>query len=278
MGTLYLVATPIGNLEDITLRALRVLKEVPLIAAEDTRHTRGMLTHFGISTPLTSYFEHNKLQKVDQIVAALNNGDVALVSDAGTPTINDPGYELVREALKAGHQVIPIPGPSSPITALSASGLATNAFLFLGYVPRKKKEREENFAALMEAPYTLIYLESPNRVLETLGSLTAVLPDRQVVIARELTKKFEEFTRGTAAELLAKLTEAPKGEIVLLISGNDGSKPVDRIEDLDGRIRDLLAEGEPIKVIAANLSETSGVEKKKIYQRELEIKEELRDA
>lgn len=277
MGTLYLVATPIGNLEDITLRALRILKEVPLIAAEDTRHTRGMLTHFGISTPLTSYFEHNKLQKVDQILAALEQGDVALVSDAGTPTINDPGFELVREALQAGHEVIPIPGPSSPITALSASGLATNAFLFLGYVPRKKKEREDGFTALVDAPYTLIYLESPNRIMDTLESVAAVLPTRQVVIARELTKKFEEFTRGTAAELLAKLDEAPKGEIVLLISGNDGSKPAELLEDLDDRILAMLRSGEHIKTIAANLADTSGIEKKKIYQRALEIKENSRN-
>lgn len=277
MGNLYLVATPIGNLEDITLRALRILKEVPLIAAEDTRHTRGMLTHFGISTPMTSYFEHNKLQKADQILAALDQGDVALVSDAGTPTINDPGFELVREALQAGHQVIPIPGASSPITALSASGLATNAFLFLGYVPRKKKEREDGFAELRAAPYTLIYLESPNRVLDTLESVSAVLPDRQVVIARELTKKFEEFTRGTAAELLSTLKEAPKGEIVLLISGNDGSKPPERIEDLDDRIRVMLAAGDHVKAIAGSLAETTGLEKKKIYQRAVELKENVRD-
>jgi len=278
MGTLFLVATPIGNLEDITLRALRILKEVPLIAAEDTRHTRGMLTHFGISTPLTSYFEHNKLQKVEHILSALEQGNVALVSDAGTPTINDPGYELVKEAIRSGHQVVPIPGPSSPITALSASGLPTNAFLFLGYVPRKKKEREEALTALRDAPYTLIFLESPNRVADTLESVATTLPDRQVVIAREITKKFEEFTRGTAKDLLANLPESPKGEIVLLIGGSTGNQNGDLIEDLDDRIRVMLENGEHVKTIASSLADVSAIEKKNIYQRALEIKNSMRDA
>lgn len=278
MGTLYLVATPIGNLEDITLRALRILKDVQLIAAEDTRHTRGLLTHFGISTPTTSYFEHNKLQKVDQILNALAQGDVALVSDAGTPTINDPGFELVREALSAGYPVSPIPGSSSPIAALSASGLPTNAFLFLGYVSRKKKEREDVFADLAQAPYTLIFLESPNRLSDTLESVDTVFHDRQVVVAREITKKFEEFLRGTARELIEKLSESPKGEIVLMIEGNREKPLPEKIEDMDSLIGSMLAEGEHVKSIAALLAVGSGIEKKKIYQRALEIKDQMRDA
>lgn len=278
MGTLYLVATPIGNLEDITLRALRILKDVDLIAAEDTRHTRGLLTHYEIKTPLTSYFEHNKTQKIEPILSALAEGDVAVVSDAGTPTINDPGYELVREAINAGYPVVPIPGASSPITALSASGLATHAFLFLGYMPRKKSEREAVLKELTNSTATLVYLESPNRLIETLKSVSELLPDRQVVVARELTKKFEEFIRGTAIEILSGMSENPRGEIVLMIEGATGkTDSATKIEDLDDLIKIRLEEGEPVKSIANDLATTFGIEKKKIYQRTLELKEQLRD-
>src|SRR6185369_834005 len=159
MGILYLVATPIGNLEDISARALRILREARLIAAEDTRHTRKLLTHFDIHTPLTSYFEHNKLSKLDIILTALAEADVALVSDAGTPAINDPGYELVKAALAAGHTVSPIPGPSAPVAALAASGLPTDSFLYLGYLPRKSADRREVLRSVYELPHTLIFLE-----------------------------------------------------------------------------------------------------------------------
>ena len=164
MGNLYLVATPIGNLEDISQRALRLLRQVNLIAAEDTRQTRKLLAHFDIHTPLTSYFEHNKLGKIEQILAALERGDVALVSDAGTPGLNDPGFELVRSALAAGFTVSPVPGPSAPIAALVASGLPTDAFLYLGYLPRKSSERQQMLREVAELPYTLIFLETPHRL------------------------------------------------------------------------------------------------------------------
>lgn len=274
MGTLYLVATPIGNLEDITLRALRILGEVKLIAAEDTRHTRGLLSHYKISTSLTSYYEHNKLKKLDVILETLDGGDVALVSDAGTPTINDPGLELVRAALKAGHIVSPIPGPSSPIAALSASGLATHGFVFLGYVPRKNTERKQILSQLSELPFTLVFLESPNRLIDTLRLISLELPERQLVVARELTKKFEEILRGTANILLDKIKEAPRGEIVLLVEGNrlQQVNSMDN-DDLDAEIIQALNIGTPVKVISSILSDETGMEKKKIYQRVLELKE-----
>ena len=176
MGTLYLVATPIGNLEDITARALRVLREAALIAAEDTRHTRRLLTHFDIHTPVTSYFEHNKLQKLEAVVEALAQGDVALVSDAGTPALSDPGYELVRAALAAGFPVTAIPGPSALLTALVASGLPTDAFLYLGFLPRKEAERRRMLESVASEPRTLVAYEAPHRLLDTLAEVRAVRP------------------------------------------------------------------------------------------------------
>src|SRR5512137_293778 len=184
MGTLYLVATPIGNLEDMSPRAVRTLREARLIAAEDTRHTRQLLTYFDLHTPLTSYFEHNKLAKLDKILSALADGDVALVSDAGTPAINDPGYELVKAALNAGHTVSPVPGPSAPIAALAASGLATDAFLYLGYLPRNSAERRGLLQEVAGLPYTLVFLETPHRLKAALDDLLTVLGDRSMAAAR----------------------------------------------------------------------------------------------
>ncbi len=222
MGTLYLVATPIGNLEDLSPRALRILREARLIAAEDTRVTRKLLTHFDIHTPLTSYFEHNKLNKLDAILAALAEGDVALVSDAGTPTLNDPGYELVRAALEAGHKVSPIPGPSAPVAALAASGLPTDSFLYLGYLPRKLSERREFVGRIANSPYTLIFLETPHRLLDSLADLETILGDRQIAVARELTKVHEEIWRGTIAGAREYFAEhEPRGELTLVIHGKE---------------------------------------------------------
>jgi 16S rRNA (cytidine1402-2'-O)-methyltransferase len=222
MGTLYLVATPIGNLEDITARALRVLREVALIAAEDTRHTRGLLTHFDIHTPLTSYFEHNKISKLDSILEALRSGDVALVSDAGTPALSDPGYELVRAALAAGYPVVPVPGPSAVIAALVASGLPTDSFVYLGFLPRKDAERAALLASLAEERRTLVAYESPHRLLDTLTAIELTLGDRRVAVARELTKMFEEIYRGTASQAREHFTaRGVAGEITLVIAGAD---------------------------------------------------------
>src|SRR5215208_236671 len=227
MGTLYLVATPIGNLEDMSPRAVRILREVNLIAAEDTRHTGKLLKHFEIETPLTSYFEHNKLNKLDFILEKLSTGDVALVSDAGMPAINDPGYELVKAALAARNDVKPIPGPSAPITALTVSGLPTDSFLYLGYLPHKTSERHRKLEEVESQPYTLIFLESPYRIVEALEDILLILGDRNICVAREMTKMFEEYWRGDAKGAVEHFKSQPaRGEFTLVIEGKkeDGSQ------------------------------------------------------
>ncbi|HJS28397.1 MAG TPA: 16S rRNA (cytidine(1402)-2'-O)-methyltransferase, partial [Anaerolineales bacterium] len=221
MGTLYLVATPIGNLEDITRRAVRTLSEVSLIAAEDTRHTGQLLRRLEISTPLISYHEHNKEGRLEELLRALAGGDVALVSDAGTPLLNDPGYELVRAALAAGYEVSPIPGPSAPIAALISSGQPADAFLYLGYLPRRRSERIRALKEVAGLSYTLIFLETPHRLQAALEDILDVLDDRQIAVARELTKMHEEIFRGTAAEAKDHFSgPAPRGEITLVIAGS----------------------------------------------------------
>jgi len=267
MGVLYLVATPIGNLEDMSPRAVRILREVKLIAAEDTRHTAKLLNHFGIHTPTTSYFEHNKLTKLDRVLAALADGDVALVSDAGTPAINDPGYELVRAALASGFDVRLVPGPSSPVAALSVSGLPTDAFLYLGYLPHKKSERRNLLAQIADLRYTLIFLESPHRLTASLEDLLAVLGDRPVCVAREMTKLYEEFWRGTlsgAADAF-KAREA-RGEFTLVVGGQTAE---DRgrwtEEELLAAIETELRRGKSAKEISVELAEQSGWNKKEVY-------------
>jgi 16S rRNA (cytidine1402-2'-O)-methyltransferase len=267
MGTLYLVATPIGNLEDLSPRAVRILREARLIAAEDTRHTRALLNHFDLHTPLTSYFEHNKLSKLDAILAALSLGDVALVSDAGTPAINDPGYELVKAALQAGYAVSPIPGPSAPVAALAASGLPTDSFLYLGYLPRKSGERRAFVEKVLDAPYTLIFFETPHRLLEALSDLEAVLGDRQISIARELTKLHEQFVRGRISEVRAHFTEtAPRGEFVLVVAGAAQAESLLWSEaTLLAAIHQKIEAGQKTREIAAELAALSGWNKKEIY-------------
>ena len=267
MGTLFLVATPIGNLEDISARALRILRQVRLIAAEDTRHTRQLLTHFDIHTPLTSYYEHNKLSKLDRILAALAEADVALVSDAGTPAINDPGYELVRAALAAGHTVSPVPGPSAPIAALAASGLPTDTFLYLGYLPRKSGERREMLRSVEQLPHTLICLETPHRLLEALDDLSSVLGERQMAVARELTKLHEEIFRGTISAARAHfIVHEPRGEFTLVLDGrrttDDGRWAEER---LLAAIEESRVEGKPAKELAAELAKQSGWPRREIY-------------
>ena len=221
MGTLYLVATPIGNLEDITLRALRVLKEVPLVAAEDTRVTRTLFRAHDIHTPLASFHEFTSAARRGRLVDRLASGDMALVTDAGTPGVSDPGFPLIRDALEAGHDVVPIPGPAAPIAALIASGLPTHAFCFLGFLPRTSNARRKLFAEHAATAQTMIFFESPHRVLKALEDAVAVLgPDRGVAIARELTKHFEEIFRGTAAAALEHFTlQPPRGEFTIVIAG-----------------------------------------------------------
>ncbi len=220
-GTLYIVSTPIGNLEDITLRALRILKEVDLIAAEDTRHTGLLLKHFGIQKPLTSYFEGNELKKREWILSRLKQGDrIALVSDAGTPGISDPGFRLIQIAIENQILIVPIPGPSAVITALSVSGLPTDAFLFKGFLPHKSKKRKDLLKQLAETKETLIFYESPHRLTETLRDILDILGDREIVLTRELTKIYEEILRGKVSEIQHQLAEKKiKGEITLVISG-----------------------------------------------------------
>jgi 16S rRNA (cytidine1402-2'-O)-methyltransferase len=225
-GTLYIVSTPIGNLEDITLRALRILKEVDLIAAEDTRHTILLLRHFGIQTPLTSYFEGNELKKKEFIVSKLKHGDrVALVSDAGTPGISDPGFRLIQTAIENQVPIVPIPGPSAAIAALSVSGLPTDAFFFKGFLPHKPKKRQDLLKQSGEARETLIFYESPHRLSEALNDLLNILGDREMVLTRELTKIYEEVLRGKVSEIKKQIGERKlKGEITLVISGKTREK------------------------------------------------------
>ncbi|MCX7839224.1 MAG: 16S rRNA (cytidine(1402)-2'-O)-methyltransferase [Anaerolineae bacterium] len=222
MGTLYLVATPIGNLEDITLRALRVLKGVSLIVAEDTRTARKLLTHYGITTPVTSYFEHNKLTKLDTILRALEQGDVAVISEAGTPGLSDPGYELVRAALARGYRIVPIPGANAVITALVASGLPTDQFVYVGFLPRQRRARRRLLQSLANEPRTLIAYEAPHRVQQTLDDIAEILGNRTLCIARELTKMYEEFFRGTVDAAREHFrAHTPRGEFTLVIAGTE---------------------------------------------------------
>lgn len=269
MGTLYLVATPIGNLEDMSPRAVRVLRGCKLIAAEDTRRTKKLLSHFDIHTPLTSYFEHNKLTKLETILAALADGDVALVSDAGTPALNDPGYELVRAALASGFDVRPVPGPSAPIAALSVSGLPTDAFLYLGYLPHKRSERRSLLSQIADLRYTLIFLESPHRLADTLEDLLAVLGDRPICIAREMTKMFEEFWRGSLSGALAEFTRRDaRGEFTLVVGGKTKEERTRWTEEeLLAAIQKKLKRGKSAKEISSELAEKSGWSRKEIYAR-----------
>jgi 16S rRNA (cytidine1402-2'-O)-methyltransferase len=269
MGSLYLVATPIGNLEDLSPRAVRTLREAVLIAAEDTRVTRKLLSHFDIHTTLTSYWEHNKLSKLETILAALAHGDVALVSDAGTPAINDPGYELVRAALQAGYVVCPIPGPSAPLAALAASGLPTEAFLYLGYLPRRSAERQTVLEQVADLPYTLIFLETPHRLQAGLTDLERILGDRQIAIGRELTKVHEQIWRGTLEAAIAHFTEnEPRGEFTLVVAGKPaGEKQKWTEEKVLIAIKFGLKFGESASALAKRVADESGWERREVYKR-----------
>ena len=222
IGVLFIVSTPIGNLEDITLRALRILKEVSLIAAEDTRLTRKLLTHYDISTPTVSYYEHNRLTRIPKIIDHLNTGkDVAVVTDAGTPGISDPAYKLIRAAIESGNRIEAIPGPSASITALTASGLPTDRFIFEGFLPRKKG-RKAKLTRLSAIEATVIFYESPKRIVRTLKDILEFMGDRPAVIGRELTKLHEEMIRGNVSKLLSHFTQkTPRGEFVIMIGKDD---------------------------------------------------------
>ncbi|HET9978981.1 MAG TPA: 16S rRNA (cytidine(1402)-2'-O)-methyltransferase [Ktedonobacterales bacterium] len=279
MGTLYLVATPLGNLEDITLRALRILRESRLIAAEDTRHTRKLLNHFEIATPTISYHEHSGPVGIAIVLVALAEGDVALVSDAGTPAISDPGADLVSAALAAAYPVTPIPGPSAVITALIASGLPTDQFTFLGFLPRKTKERRALLSSVRDEPRTLVLYEAPHRLRACLDDLLAVLGDRDVCLARELTKVHEEWLRGSLSSLRAHYTrEEPRGEYTLVIAGaQDTSRPesemnpTEREATVRERLRVLLSEGNSTRDAAAQVAGELGISRRDAYRLALEV-------
>jgi 16S rRNA (cytidine1402-2'-O)-methyltransferase len=285
MGTLYLVATPIGNLEDITLRALRILREVPLIAAEDTRHTRKLLNHFAIATPTISYHQHSGPARTEAVLAALAEGDVALVTDAGTPAISDPGVELVRATLAAGYAVVPIPGPAAAITALIASGLPTDRFTFVGFLPRKSSERRAELEHLRRAPETLIFYEAPHRLLATLADLHAVLGDRPAALARELTKLHEEWRRGPLSALRAEAAggTGPRGEYSIVVAGADlagemAEDASEEVADIEAtareRLRGLLAEGRRTREAAAQVAAATGLPRREAYRLALEVARE----
>lgn len=250
MGTLYLVPTPIGNLGDMTNRSIEVMQSVDLIAAEDTRHTQQLLNQFDIDTKQISFHEHNKENRIPELVARLQAGDsIAQVSDAGMPSISDPGHELVKAAILADIPVVPIPGASAGITALIASGLAPQPFMFYGFLPRKPKEQLHELEMLQVHQETMIFYEAPHRLAKTLkGIMTAFGSDRQVVLARELTKRYEEFLRGTVAELVTWANENEvRGEFVVLVAGND------HVEQAEGI--DPLSEMEPIQAVQALVGE-----------------------
>ncbi len=273
-GTLYIVATPIGNLEDITLRALRVLKEVDLIAAEDTRHTQILLRHFGIRTPLTSYHEHNERTKARRLIERLKQGkNVALVSDAGTPAISDPGFRLIVEAIQAKVSVVPLPGASALTAVLSAGGLPTDRFVFEGFLPVKQKERRERIQTLRAETRTLVFYEAPHRLQETLADMRAILGDREIVLAREVSKVHEEFLRGSIGELIRQIGDGEiRGELTLVIKGSAGENEVSE-DRLKAEIRKLRGRGMRVKEIAEIMGERYAMAKRELYRLALEVED-----
>jgi 16S rRNA (cytidine1402-2'-O)-methyltransferase len=270
-GTLYIVATPIGNLEDITIRAIRVLKEVRLIAAEDTRRTRILLDKYQIPTPLTSLHDHNESKKSGSILAKLQHGDdIAYVSDAGTPGISDPGYILVREAISRGIAVAPVPGPSALVTALSVSGLPMDRFVFLGFLPAKPVRRRELLASLEQEDRTLVFYESPRRLSATLHDLDGLFGEREVVVAREMTKIYEEYLRGTAGKLMSLLGDMQiRGEVTLIVAGCAGEAPEYSDEELLRYGEEVRREGGErlsLRDRADRISQETGVSRRRIYR------------
>lgn len=267
-GTLYLCATPIGNLQDITLRVLDTLRTVDLVACEDTRKTLQLLNHFSISKPVTSYYEHNKLTKGDVIIQQLKEGkNIALVSDAGMPGISDPGYDLVQQCLTEGIAFTVLPGAVAAITGLVLSGLPTDRFAFEGFIPRQKKERQQFFLNLLHEERTMIFYESPHRLQDTLKTMAEIFPDRTMAAARELTKKFEEIVRGTPSEILTHFeTEGIRGEFVLLLHGAQPAQPEER--DLDWAVQrtaQLEADGIPQKDAIKQAAKEAGLSKRDVY-------------
>lgn len=275
-GHLYVVATPIGNLADITLRALRVLEEVDVIAAEDTRTTRKLLAHHGIRTPLVSYHEHNEAVRTPELLDRMRDGaSVALVSEAGTPSISDPGYRLVREAITAKMAVEPVPGPSAILAALVVSGLATDAFVFEGFLPRRAPERRRRLEALASDPRTLVFFEAPHRIDATVADMAEVLGERRVALCRELTKMHEEVRRTSLQELASSLKREPvKGELVVVVEGATASAP-----DLSTAVDEVIErtqQGESVREATRAVATARGVPRRALYDRVLQAKKDPR--
>lgn len=278
-GTLYVVATPIGNLDDLSPRAARTLASVDVVAAEDTRHSGRLLSHLGIQKRMVALHDHNEKDRAAGILTELQAGrDVALISDAGTPLISDPGYVLVREARAAGHRVSPIPGPCALVAALSVAGLPTDRFLYVGFLPAKRSGRRASLEVLSSEVATLVFYESPHRIMESVRDIADVLgSDREIVLGREITKTFETFYSGSVADVLAELERDPhgnRGEFVVMVRGaaaQAGSEEAATI-DVDRILRVLLAEL-PVKKVAKMASELTGLSKNELYQRALALKD-----
>lgn len=273
MPTLYVVATPIGNLEDVTLRALRILREVDLIAAEDTRTTRRLLSRYDIHTPLTSYNEHNSARKLPAILAALAEGDAALVSDAGTPGISDPGLELVRAAAEEGVPVVSIPGPSAVVTALAVSGMQADRFLFLGFLPRRRADRRRLLTSVARLTYTLVAFETPRRLRDTLADMIDTLGDRRITALREATKLHEETFRGAISDCLNHVQE-PRGEFTLVLEGGQPDDSPPSTADGEAVLRAMLRDGVPAREARERAAAETGLPRREVYRLWLNVRRE----
>jgi 16S rRNA (cytidine1402-2'-O)-methyltransferase len=265
MPVLYVVATPIGNLEDISLRAIRVLREVKLIAAEDTRKTRRLLTAYDIRTPMTSYYEHNKLTKLDGLLDSLAGGDIALVSEAGMPGISDPGYELIAEAGRRGVPVVPVPGPSAVITALAVSGLPTDRFLYIGFLPNRSAARRRLLASVAGEPGTIVALEAPHRLAGALEDIRETLGDRRIAVCRELTKLHEEVFRGTVSGAIDRFTQ-PRGEFTLVIEGRGAGEKPEVTDEIEDQLHRMYLAGASAREAIAAVGGATGLPRKELYR------------
>jgi 16S rRNA (cytidine1402-2'-O)-methyltransferase len=265
MSVLYVVATPIGNLEDISRRAIRVLREVKLIAAEDTRKTRRLLAACDIHTPMTSYYEHNKLAKLEGLLETLGSGDIALVSEAGMPGISDPGYELIAGAARRGIPVVPVPGPSAVTTALAVSGLPTDRFLYIGFLPGRSAARRRLLASVAGEPGTIVALEAPHRLAASLEDILAVLGDRRIAACREMTKLHEEIFRGTVTEAIGHFTQ-PRGEFTLVIAGHVAAEKPEMTGDIEKQLHRMYLAGASAKEAVAAVAGATGLPRKELYR------------
>ena len=273
-STLYIVSTPIGNLEDITLRALNILKEVDLIACEDTRTSKNLLSRYQIQKPLTSYHEHNEVEKAEELLSVLQEGkSIALITDAGTPGVSDPGYRIVKLASENGVPVLSVPGASASIAALSISGLPTSRFTFLGFPPKQNKRLIEYLERIKDYPETLIFYESPKRIIKTISVIIEVLGDRKASVSREITKMYEETFRGKLSDIQEGLEskDSIKGEFVLVLEGDTEEKSDFDSETIDNLLVHLKKEGCTLKDAVKQITTDSGISKSKIYKKALQI-------